>query len=154
MNRRSKGERPPGKFLYLVKTLYRQKITFYEWTWLPWLLVLVPADKAISGVICPKHKYTQLQLQSLPSDGSAKRFFLLPVRKSEDTVCVCVCVCVCVWCVCVHVCMHTHILHTGVRPHLPKKDRPRCYAKSPTAQDAFEPTPGFVSCAGGDRGWG
>ena len=27
-------------------------------------------------------------------------------------------------------------------------NRPRCYAKSPTAQDAFQPIPGLISCAG------
>ena len=26
-------------------------------------------------------------------------------------------------------------------------NRPRCYAKSPTAQDAFWPIPGLISCA-------
>ena len=27
------------------------------------------------------------------------------------------------------------------------KNRPRCYTKSPTAQDAFWPIPGLISCA-------
>ena len=30
----------------------------------------------------------------------------------------------------------------------PLKNRPRCYAKSPTAQDTFRPTPGIISCTG------
>ena len=32
-------------------------------------------------------------------------------------------------------------------PHsMNKKGRPRCYAKSPTAQDVFWPIPGLISC--------
>ena len=30
----------------------------------------------------------------------------------------------------------------------PLKNRPRCYTKSRTAQDAFRPIPGLISCAG------
>ena len=29
-----------------------------------------------------------------------------------------------------------------------KKDRPRCYTKSPTAQDTFQPIPCLISCTG------
>ena len=29
-----------------------------------------------------------------------------------------------------------------------KKNRPRCYVKSPIAQDAFRPIPGLINCAG------
>ena len=35
-----------------------------------------------------------------------------------------------------------------------KENRPRCYAKSPTAQDVFQPIPGFSSCAGVTERWG
>jgi len=35
-----------------------------------------------------------------------------------------------------------------------KKGRPRCYAKSPSAQDMFWPIPGLISCAGVTRWWG
>ena len=35
-----------------------------------------------------------------------------------------------------------------------KKNRPRCYAKSPTAQDTFRPIPGLISCTGLTGKWG
>ena len=35
-----------------------------------------------------------------------------------------------------------------------KKNRPRCCVKSPTAQDAFQPIPGLISCAGVTGRWG
>ena len=35
-----------------------------------------------------------------------------------------------------------------------KKGRPRSYAKSPTVQDAFQPIPGLISCAGVTGRWG
>ena len=38
-------------------------------------------------------------------------------------------------------------------PHLPK-NRPRCYVKSPTAQDAFQLIPGLISTAGVTGRWG
>ena len=34
------------------------------------------------------------------------------------------------------------------------KNRPRCYVKSPTAQDVFQPIPGFISCAEVTGRWG
>ena len=30
--------------------------------------------------------------------------------------------------------------------HISLKNRPKCYTKSPTAQDAFQPIPGLISC--------
>ena len=36
----------------------------------------------------------------------------------------------------------------------PKKIRPRCYAKSPTVQDTFQPILGLISCAGMTGRWG
>ena len=36
----------------------------------------------------------------------------------------------------------------------PLQNRPRCYAKSPTVQDAFRPIPGLISCAGVTGRWG
>ena len=38
--------------------------------------------------------------------------------------------------------------------HSSLKTRPRCYAKSPTGQDAFQAIPGLISCAGVTRRWG
>ena len=38
-------------------------------------------------------------------------------------------------------------------PHC-SKEQPRCYAKSPTVQDAFQPIPGLISCAGVTGRWG
>ena len=40
------------------------------------------------------------------------------------------------------------------RTTVPLKNRPRCYAKSPTAQDVFRPIPSLISCAGVTGGWG
>ena len=37
---------------------------------------------------------------------------------------------------------------------LPEKGRPRCYAKSPTAQDMFQLIPGLISCTGVSGRWG
>ena len=39
-------------------------------------------------------------------------------------------------------------------PHLPKKNRPRCYAKSSAVQGAFWSIPALISCAGVTRRWG
>ena len=39
------------------------------------------------------------------------------------------------------------------KPHLPKKNRPRCYAKSPTVQDMFWPILDLISCAGVAGKW-
>ena len=36
----------------------------------------------------------------------------------------------------------------------PLQNRPGCYAKSPTVQDVFWPTPGLISCTGVTRRWG
>ena len=54
--------------------------------------------------------------------------------------------------------MHTHTCTTShmytSKPHLPKKiNRPRCYAKSPTAQDVFRPTPSLISYTGVIERW-
>ena len=38
--------------------------------------------------------------------------------------------------------------------HLPYKNRPRCYVKSPTVRDVFWPIPVLISCAGVIRRWG
>ena len=39
-------------------------------------------------------------------------------------------------------------------PHLPKKKRPRCYVKSPTAQDVFRLIPRLISYTGVTGRWG
>ena len=39
-------------------------------------------------------------------------------------------------------------------PHLSKKNRPRCYLKSPTVQDVVRPIPGLINCAGVTGRWG
>ena len=45
-------------------------------------------------------------------------------------------------------------LHEQSMNHISlKKYRPRCYVKSPTAQDAFRPIPGLISCAGVTGRW-
>ena len=38
-------------------------------------------------------------------------------------------------------------------PHCPK-ERPRCYVRSLTLQDAFQPISDLISCAGVTRRWG
>ena len=43
---------------------------------------------------------------------------------------------------------------TTNKSHLPKKNRPRCYAKSPNAWDAFQPIPGLISCTEVTGRWG
>ena len=49
------------------------------------------------------------------------------------------------------VCMHEQSTN-----HTSLKNRPmtRCYAKSPTVQDAIRPIPGLISCAGVTGRWG
>ena len=42
-----------------------------------------------------------------------------------------------------------HSMHEQSMNHISlKKYRPRCYVKSPTAQEAFWPIPGLISCIG------
>ena len=48
---------------------------------------------------------------------------------------------------------HTHTHGQSVN-HISLKNRPWCYTKSPTAQDAFRPIPGLISCTGVTRRWG
>jgi len=53
-------------------------------------------------------------------------------------------------------CQHVAWPHARTinEPHFPVKNRPRCYEKSPTAQDAFRPIPGLISCAAVTGRWG
>ena len=37
--------------------------------------------------------------------------------------------------------------------HISLKDRPRCYVKSPTAEDTIQPISGLISCTGVTRKW-
>ena len=48
-------------------------------------------------------------------------------------------------------CQHMHEQSTN---HISLKNRPRCYTKSPTVQDAFRPIPGLISCTGVTGRWG
>ena len=51
--------------------------------------------------------------------------------------------------------MHTRGMHEQSMNHIfLKKNRPRCYIKSPTAQEAFRPIPGLISCTGVTGRWG
>ena len=45
-------------------------------------------------------------------------------------------------------------MHQQSTNHISLIKQARCYAKSPTAQDAFQPMPGLISCAGVTRKWG
>ena len=47
-----------------------------------------------------------------------------------------------------------HASHEQSTKHISLTKRPRCYAKSPTAQDVFQPIPGLISCAGVTVRWG
>ena len=40
------------------------------------------------------------------------------------------------------------VMHEQSMNHIPQKNRPRCYVKSPTVKDTFRPIPGLISCAG------
>ena len=51
----------------------------------------------------------------------------------------------------IHVCMRKHEQPTN---QISLKNRPRCYAKSPTAQDVFRPLPRLISYVGVTRRWG
>ena len=51
----------------------------------------------------------------------------------------------------IHVCMRKHEQPTN---QISLKNRPRCYTKSPTAQDVFRPLPRLISYAGVTRRWG
>ena len=50
-----------------------------------------------------------------------------------------------------HTCMHEHSMN---HMFLNKKYVSRGFAKSPTAQDMFQPIPGLISCAGVTGKWG
>ena len=43
-------------------------------------------------------------------------------------------------------CSQNDILHEQPTNHISLKNRPRCYTKSPTAQDTFQSIPGLISC--------